>query len=158
MANCDLREKVAKKTKRKRMTSFLTGLASVLSGGVREHFPLIRVKNIYQTKHLQNTQSICICICLCICRCTWKCVCMCIFTINIYRIQMFTMTQKVEDMASEFLLTFLAVLVQLGLPARQNQTSGGKELGSGYTFHRSEMHFDFKTISHALLHFFCWCD
>ena len=47
------------------------------------------------------------------------------------------MTQKVEDMAAEFLLTFLAVLVQLGLPApRQNQISG-KEFESGYAIYRS---------------------
>ena len=39
-------------------------------------------------------------------------------------------------MAAEFLLTFLAVLVQLGLPARQNQISG-KEFESGYAMYRS---------------------
>ena len=48
----------------------------------------------------------------------------------------FKMTQKVEDMAAEFLLTFLAVLVQLGLPTRQNQISG-KEFESGYAMYRS---------------------
>ena len=50
--------------------------------------------------------------------------------------QKFTMTQKVEDMAAEFLLTFLAVLVQLGLPAKQNQISG-KDFESGYAIYRS---------------------
>ena len=39
-------------------------------------------------------------------------------------------------MAAEFLLTFLAVLVQLGLPAQQNQISG-KEFESGYAMYRS---------------------
>ena len=43
-------------------------------------------------------------------------------------------------MAAEFLLTFLAVLVQLGLPARPNQLRG-KEPESGYASYRSEMHF-----------------
>ena len=132
------------------MTSFLTGLASVLSGGVREHFPLIRVKNIYQTKHCRiHYDPIC-----------YVYVYVYLPKIHLQQTQKLTMTQKVEDMASEFLLTFLAVLVQLGLPARQNQTSSGKELGSGYAFHRSEMHFDFKTIFYALLntHFFCQCD
>ena len=46
-------------------------------------------------------------------------------------------------MAAEFLLTFLAVLVQLGLPARPNQLSG-KEPEPGYAFYRSEMHFHLK--------------
>ena len=62
---------------------------------------------------------------------------------RICRIQKLTMTMKVEDMAAEFLLTFLAVLVQLGLPARQNQVSG-KEPEPGYAFYRSEYTFTLK--------------
>ena len=45
--------------------------------------------------------------------------------------------QKVEDMAAEFLLTFLAVLVQLGLPTRRNQHHHGKELDPEYFRYRS---------------------
>ena len=78
---------------------FLAGLASVLSGGAREHFPMIRVK-IFSKKNLTKT------------------------------------TQKVEDMATEFLLTFLAVLVQLGLPVRQQQGLPGKESESRFAIYR----------------------
>ena len=45
-------------------------------------------------------------------------------------------TQKVEDMATEFLLTFLAVLVQLGLPVRQQQGLSGKESESRFAIYR----------------------
>lgn len=45
-------------------------------------------------------------------------------------------TPKVEDMATEFLLTFLAVLVQLGLPVRQQQGLPGKESESRFAIYR----------------------
>ena len=45
-------------------------------------------------------------------------------------------TQKVEDMATEFLLTFLAVLVQLGLPVRQQQGLPEKESESRFAIYR----------------------
>ena len=42
-------------------------------------------------------------------------------------------------MAAEFLLTFLAVLVQLGLPTRQNQHHHGKELDHEYFKYRLDI-------------------